>query len=73
MHDITDMEGRGVVSVGCVTELFRDGAEAQCRTLAFDPAVVYVAHPMQDRTDEELRKMADDAFEEILKGIVAAP
>jgi len=71
MHDITDLEARGVVSVGVVTELFRDGAEAQCRTLAFEPAVVFVAHPIQDRTDEELRKLADDAFEEILKAVCA--
>jgi hypothetical protein len=72
MHDITDLEARGVVSVGVVTELVRDGAEAQCRTLAFEPAVVFVAHPIQDRTDAELRQLADDAFEEILRAVCAA-
>ena len=71
MHDIIDLENRGVVSVGVVTELFRDGAEAQNRTLAYDPAVVYVAHPIQDRTDAELRKLADDAFEKILRAVQA--
>ena len=69
MHDITDLEARGVVSVGVVTELFRDGAEAQCRTLAFEPAVVFVPHPIQDRTDAELRQLADDAFERIVRAI----
>jgi hypothetical protein len=69
MHDITDLESRGVVSVGVVTELFRDGAEAQNRTLAFDPAVVYVAHPIQDRTNEELEQLADDALEAIIKAV----
>ncbi len=71
MHDITDLEARGVVSVGVVTELFRDGAEAQCRTLAFDPAVVFVPHPIQDRTDAELRKLAEDAFGAIMKAVCA--
>ena len=71
MHDITDLDARGVVSVGVVTELFRDGAQAQCRTLAFDPAVVFVQHPIQDRTDAELRKLAEDAFEQILKAVCA--
>jgi hypothetical protein len=71
MHDITDLEARGVVSVGVVTELFRDGAEAQCHTLAFEPAVVYVAHPIQDRTDAELQKLAEDAFQAILRAVQA--
>jgi hypothetical protein len=72
MHDITDLEARGVVSVGVVTELFRDGAEAQCRTLAFEPAVVYVAHPIQDRTDAELQQLAEDAFQAILRAVQAS-
>lgn len=71
MHDITDMEARGVVSVGVVTELFRDGAEAQARTLGYDSAVVFVGHPIQDRTDTELRQLADDAFAEILRSVSA--
>ena len=71
MHDITDLESRGVVSVGVVTELFRDGAEAQNRTLAFDPAVVYVSHPIQDRTNEELERLADDALAAIVKAVTA--
>ena len=71
MHDITDMEARGVVSVGVVTELFRDGADAQLKTLAFDAAVVFVGHPIQDRTDTELRRLADDALEEILSKVQA--
>ncbi len=71
MHDITDLEARGVVSVGVVTELFRDGAEAQCRTLAFEPAVVFVPHPIQDRSDAELRQLAEGAFEQILKAVAS--
>ncbi len=70
MHDITDMEARGIVSVGVVTELFRDGAEAQLKTLAFDAAVVFVPHPIQDRTNAELRQLADDALTEIMSKVV---
>jgi hypothetical protein len=72
MHDITDLEARGVVTIGIVTELFRDGAEAQCRTLGFDPAVVYVAHPIQDRTDAELRRLAEEAFEAVLQAVTSS-
>ena len=36
---------------------------------ARDPACVFVAHPIQDRTDEELRALADDAFDAILAAL----
>lgn len=48
------------------TTEFKAGFEAQARSLGFDGAVVYVPHPIQDRTDEELRAIADDAVEPIL-------
>jgi hypothetical protein len=59
------MEGRGIPSVGVATEAFREAAAAQADMLGFDPAYVWVPHPIQDRTDEELRALADTHFEEI--------
>jgi hypothetical protein len=32
---------------------------------------VFVEHPIQDRTDDEMRRIAEAAVDEILKGIVA--
>lgn len=48
------------------TTEFKAGFEAQARSLGFDGAVVYVPHPIQDRTDEELWTIADNAVEPIL-------
>ncbi len=31
--------------------------------LGADPAAVYVAHPIQDRTADEMREIADRAFD----------
>jgi alkanesulfonate monooxygenase SsuD/methylene tetrahydromethanopterin reductase-like flavin-dependent oxidoreductase (luciferase family) len=42
-------------------------AAAQARALGADPACVFVRHPIQDRTDDELRALADAAVEEILR------
>ena len=42
---------------------WRDGRQG----LGFDHAAVYVSHPVQDRTDEEMRAMADQAFAEIVR------
>ena len=55
------------------TEVFVDGAERQARALGFDPAAVYVSHPVQDRTDEELRDMAASAAEAIVASLVVGP
>jgi len=45
---------------------FTVAADAQSSALGADPARVFVAHPIQDRTDEEMRALADMAIEEIL-------
>ena len=50
---------------------FVDAAAAQGEALGFEPAVCYVKHPIQDRSDAEIRALADGAFEEILSQIVA--
>jgi hypothetical protein len=39
----------------------------QSSALGFDPAIVYVPHPIQNRTQEELSAIADEAFEPTLK------
>ena len=41
-------------------------AEAQCEALGFDAAIVYVPHPIQNRTRAELEALADEHFEAIL-------
>lgn len=69
MHDLKDLESRGVVSVGVATTEFVTAAAAQSRSLGYDPAVVFVAHPIQDRTNAELRALADTAFERIMAAL----
>ena len=70
MHDTVALELRGVPSVFVATVEFTDGAVAQARALGADPAAVYVAHPIQDRTDAEMVAIADAAFEEVLGRLV---
>ena len=66
MHDTVDLESRGIPSVFVATTEFEDGADAQAKALGAKPAAVYVSHPIQDRTDDEIRAIADDALERIL-------
>jgi alkanesulfonate monooxygenase SsuD/methylene tetrahydromethanopterin reductase-like flavin-dependent oxidoreductase (luciferase family) len=71
MHDIRDLEDLGVVAVAVASSEFRQAAAAQSRSLGYDPAVVFVPHPIQDRTDDEMGALADEAFESILKSLSA--
>lgn len=50
---------------------FVTAADAQADALGFDAARVFVPHPIQDRTDEELVALADQAFEEILSRVTS--
>ena len=63
---MSDLEARGIPTVGVATTEFIEGAAAQAKSLGFDPALVFIPHPVQDRTDDELKKLADDHFEAIL-------
>jgi hypothetical protein len=71
VHDTVDLEARGVPSVFVATEEFVDGAKAQAKALGADPAAVYVAHPIQDRSADEMREIADRAFDALLGKLVA--
>jgi hypothetical protein len=62
-----NLDGRGIPGVSIVTAEFTDAVDVQSKALGFDPAVVYVPHPIQNRTNEELAKLADDAIEPVLR------
>ena len=66
MHDTADLESRGVPGVFVATVEFEDGAEAQAKALGVEAVGVYVRHPIQDRTDDEMREIGDEAFEKVL-------
>jgi hypothetical protein len=62
LHDLANLDSRGIAGVSIVTDAFRDAIAAQSRSLGFEPAVVYVPHPIQNRTREELAAIADGAI-----------
>jgi len=52
--------------VNIVTTGFIEGVAAQSDSLGFEPAVVYVPHPVQNRTKAEIEAYADQAFEKVM-------
>ncbi len=78
MHDISDLELRGVPAVFVASAEFVAAAEAQSASLGFSAAArVFTPHPIQDRTDEEMRALAEAAVDQVLaeqvKGYVKLP
>jgi hypothetical protein len=70
VHDIVDLERRGVPGVFVASLEFVTAANAQSTSLGFpDVARVFTPHPIQDRTDDEIRAYADAAFDEIVAAV----
>jgi hypothetical protein len=71
VHDIVDLETRGLPGVFIASAVFVNAAEAQSTALGMSPHRVFVDHPIQDRTDDEMRELADKAVDEILGALQA--
>jgi hypothetical protein len=72
VHDISDLELRGVSGLFVASREFVSAAEHQSKSLGYSAmARVFTPHPIQDRTDEEMVAYADAAFDEIVSQITA--
>jgi hypothetical protein len=72
VHDVVRLERRGVATCAVGTEPFVDEALEQARLLGM-PAyrMVFVPHPVQLLTHEELLVLADTAYGQIVERLVA--
>ncbi len=72
MHDIVDLERRGIPAVFVASGEFVTAAESQSQSLGFPTvARVFTPHPIQDRTDDEMSAYADAVFDEIVAAVTA--
>ncbi|PDH32872.1 MAG: hypothetical protein CNF02_10340 [OM182 bacterium MED-G28] len=65
MHDIMDLESRGLPSGFIASCEFEQAADAQGKSLGIKPNRVFVPHPIQDRTDDEMAELAKSKVIEI--------
>lgn len=70
MHDSVWFEVNGKPAVMVASSTFVDAAEAQARALGL-PEVrrVFVAHPIQDATDDEMRAKADAIVDRLVEAL----
>jgi hypothetical protein len=72
VHDISDLELRGIPGMFVASAEFVAAAEVQSRSLGYSAmARVFTPHPIQDRTDDEMRAYADAAFDDIVAAVTA--
>jgi hypothetical protein len=64
------LEASGTPGVFVASTEFEDAAAAQASALGGDPPRAFVAHPIQDRTDDEIRALADGAIEALVHALI---
>ena len=70
LHDVVEFEGAGRPAVLIASDAFVQAAEEQAAKLGqAELRRAFVAHPVQDRTDEELRALAVAIVDEALAGL----
>tara|TARA_B100001559_G_scaffold242677_1_gene205671 strand:- start:10 stop:225 length:216 start_codon:yes stop_codon:yes gene_type:complete len=70
VHDISDLERRGTPGVFVASAPFVSAAESQSNALGFPSAGLFTEHPIQDRTDEEMRTLAEKVFDDLMKELL---
>jgi Skp family chaperone for outer membrane proteins len=70
LHDVLSFEGAGLPAVLVASSVFEQAAADQAAKLgAPDVRRVFVAHPVQDRTDDEMRAMAAAVADDLLAAL----
>ena len=70
MHDTVWFEINGIPSVTVASEEFVDAAETQANALGMtDAERVFVAHPIQDATDQQMRDKADAVIDQVIAAL----
>ncbi|MAT84300.1 MAG: hypothetical protein CMQ43_05360 [Gammaproteobacteria bacterium] len=70
MHDTVWFEIQGTPAVTIASSEFRDAAETQARALGMvDAKRVFVPHPIQDATDDEMRGKAEGIVDAVLAAL----
>ncbi len=71
MHDTTWFEIQGKPAVFIASTEFIDAAEVQSKALGLpDVRRVFVQHPIQDATDDEMRAKADAIVNAVIEALV---
>ena len=70
LHDTVFFEIQGVPSVTIASSEFVDAATTQAQALGMlDAKRIFVDHPIQDATDDEMRAKAEAIFDQVITSL----
>ncbi|MEE8244939.1 MAG: UGSC family (seleno)protein, partial [Pseudomonadales bacterium] len=70
LHDTVWFEIQGTPAVSIASTEFADAADTQATALGMkDARCVFVAHPIQDATDDEMREKADAVIDKVIEAL----
>ena len=70
MHDTVWFEIQGIPSVSIASIEFEEAADTQAKALGMsDARCLFVPHPIQDATDDEMRAKADAVVEAVIAAL----
>jgi hypothetical protein len=73
VHDLVALEAAGVIAAYVASSEFVEAGRVQARALGFAAVpAVHVPHPIGDRTDAEVRALADAALSDVLAALTAS-
>lgn len=70
LHDLAAYESDGVPSVLIASQEFASAVEAQRASLGILPSVVFVPHPIQNRSDAEMEALADAYLDAVIGSLL---
>jgi len=72
LHDTVWFEIQGTPAVSIASSQFVDAAETQASALGMlDAQRIFVAHPIQDANDEEMRAKADAIVDQVVQALTS--
>lgn len=65
-----DIDHTGIPAVALISDEFRTGVDSWRDLHGFDPAVVYVRHPIQPLNEAEIRSRADEIVDDVIQALI---
>jgi len=70
LHDTVWFEIQGIPSVTVASIEFKEAADTQAKALGLkDARCVFVAHPIQDASDDQMRQKADAVIDQVVMAL----
>ena len=74
MHDVIELEKKGIVTAVIVTELFKETAREHARNFGMPKyPIVAIIHPIANLRPEDLRKRTEEIFPHVVAALTRLP